>query len=100
MASISRLSTKVTGQPIFTFGGGSTAVPLSVAIVVVQLNPARVPGQYRERAVIYDRLDNVFAIDRRITYSVSGIDHYAWCIALSSGSRSFQCRDRVVCVRI
>jgi Abnormal spindle-like microcephaly-assoc'd, ASPM-SPD-2-Hydin len=36
--------------------------------------------------VIYDRLDNVFVISRRITYLVNGIDHYTWCIGLSSGS--------------
>ena len=77
---------KVTGQPIFTFEGGSTAVPLSVAMLWSSSTQPECQDSTGNAQVIYDRLDNVFAIDRRITYSVSGIDHYAWCIALSSGS--------------
>jgi Transmembrane protein 131-like N-terminal/Abnormal spindle-like microcephaly-assoc'd, ASPM-SPD-2-Hydin len=78
---------KVTGQPIFTYGGGTTAVPLSVAILWSASTQPECQDSTGNVQVIYDRLDNVFAISRRITYSgVSGILHYAWCIALSSGS--------------
>ena len=37
--------------------------------------------------VIYDRLDNAFVINRRVSYvNGSGIHEYAWCIAVSSSS--------------
>jgi hypothetical protein len=77
---------KVTGQPIFTFAGGSTAVPVSVAGLWSSSTQPECQDSTGNVQVIYDRLDNVFVISRRVTYSVNGIDHYTWCIALSSGS--------------
>ena len=79
---------KVTGQPIFTFTGGTTPVPANVSPLWSSSTQAECQNSTGNVQVIYDRLDNVFAINRRVTYrdSVSGIDHYAWCVALSSGS--------------
>ncbi|HZQ95680.1 MAG TPA: hypothetical protein VFA67_11765 [Candidatus Sulfotelmatobacter sp.] len=78
---------KVTGQPIFTTGG-TTAVPVSVGIL---WSPVSQPECQRNPAgnvqVIFDRVDNVFVISRRVVYTDGyGIHRSAWCIAASSGS--------------
>ncbi len=77
---------KVTGQPIFTFNGGTTAVPRSVAGLWSSSTQAECQDSSGNVQIIYDRLDNEFVISRRISYSSSGINQYAWCIAASSGS--------------
>ena len=77
---------KVTGQPIFTNNGGTTAVPQSVIGLwsgSVQPECHTASGNVQ---VIFDRLDKVFVINRRVTYQANGISHYAWCIAASSAS--------------
>jgi hypothetical protein len=77
---------KVTGQPIFTFTGGTVAVPVTVDGLWSSSTQPECQDSTGNVQVIYDRLDNVFVISRRITYLVNGIDHYTWCIGLSSGS--------------
>ncbi len=77
---------KVTGQPIFTFKGGTTAVPRSVAGLWSSSTQAECQDSTGNVQIIYDRLDNAFVISRRVSYSSSGINQYAWCIAASSGS--------------
>ena len=77
---------KVTGQPIFTIAGGATGVPVTVDRLWSSSTQPECQDSTGNVQVIYDRLDNVFVLSRRITYLVSGIDHYTWCIALSSGS--------------
>jgi hypothetical protein len=78
---------KVTGQPIFTFSGGTAAVPRQVEELwssASQFECRRGSGNVQ---VIYDRLDNEFVVSRRVLYfSGSGVREYAWCIAVSSGS--------------
>ncbi len=77
---------KVTGQPIFTNPGGTTAVPQNA----IQLWSAATQPECQSATgnvqVLYDRLDNRFVINRRTFYTVSGINHYAICLAVSSGS--------------
>jgi hypothetical protein len=77
---------KVTGMPVYSISGGTTAEPRNA----VNLWSATTQAECRQSSgnvqVIYDRLDNVFVINRRVTYSLTGISHYAWCIALSSAS--------------
>jgi hypothetical protein len=77
---------KVTGQPIFTFEGGTTAVPRSVAGLWSSSTQAECQTSAGNVQIIYDRLDNEFVISRRVSYSSNGINQYAWCIAASSGS--------------
>jgi hypothetical protein len=77
---------KVTGLPIFTFAGGTEGVPVTVDGLWSSSTQPECQDSTGNVQVIYDRLDNVFMISRRVTYLVSGIDHYTWCIALSSGS--------------
>ena len=77
---------KVTGQPIFTFKGGTTAVPRSVAGLWSGSTQAECQDSTGNVQVIYDRMDNAFVISRRVSYFSSGTDQYAWCIAASSGS--------------
>jgi hypothetical protein len=77
---------KVTGQPIFTIAGGTVGVPVTVDGLWSSSTQPECQDSTGNVQVIYDRLDNVFMISRRVTYLVSGIDHYTWCIALSSGS--------------
>ena len=77
---------KVSGQPIFTIAGGATGVPVTVDRLWSSSTQPECQDSTGNVQVIYDRLDNVFVISRRITYLVSGINHYSWCIALSSGS--------------
>ena len=77
---------KVSGQPIFTFAGESTGVPVTVDGLWSSSTQPECQNSTGNVQVVYDRLDNVFVISRRIMYLESGIDHYSWCIALSSGS--------------
>ena len=79
---------KVTGQPIFTSAGGTTAEPVNVAAL---WSSTTQPECHAEAAgnvqVIYDRVDNAFVISRRVVYTNgNGIHESAWCIAASSSS--------------
>jgi hypothetical protein len=77
---------KVTGQPIFTVTGGTTAVPQSVVSLWSNAIQPECHGPSGNVQVIFDRLDNEFVISRHTTFQVNGISHYAWCIAVSSAS--------------
>jgi len=78
---------KVTGQPIFSFVGGTTAVPLSVnALWSATAEPECAKNSAGNVQVIYDRLDNEFVISRRVVYTAGTVKAYAWCIAASSES--------------
>jgi hypothetical protein len=77
---------KTTGQAIYGNAGGTTGVPSNVLTLWSASTQPECGGSAGNVQVIYDRLDNVFAINRRVTYTVGSIDHYAWCVALSSGS--------------
>jgi hypothetical protein len=80
---------KVTGQPIFTtVADGTTGAPINVGVL---WNSSTQPECYEEASgnvqVIFDRLDGVFVISRRVVYTNgSGIHDSAWCIAASSTS--------------
>jgi hypothetical protein len=78
---------KVTGQPIFTTKGGTTAEPVNVAVLwstATQPECANNPSSNVQ--IVYDRLDGGFVISRHAIYTSGGIHEYAWCIAVSSGS--------------
>jgi hypothetical protein len=77
---------KVTGQPIFTSPGGTTAVPRGVGPLWSSSTQAECQASTGNVQIIYDRLDNEFVISRRVDYTSGGIGHYAWCIAVSSDS--------------
>ena len=78
---------KVTGQPIFTSTGGTTAVPVNVAPIWSRsTQPECWSSPAGNVQVLFDRLDNEFVISRRIIYIVNNIHYYAWCIAVSSSS--------------
>ena len=77
---------KVTGQPIFTFKGGTTAVPHNVAGLWSSSTQAECQNSTGNVQIIFDRLDNEFVISRRVVYMAGGIHQSAWCIAVSSGS--------------
>jgi hypothetical protein len=78
---------KVTGQPIFTFNGGTTAVPQSVeSLWSTATQPECAKNGSGNVPVLFDRLDKEFVISRHVSYAVSGVTHYAWCIAVSSSS--------------
>jgi len=77
---------KVTGQPIFTKAGGTTAEPVNLGVL---WSASTQPECYTEGAgnvqVIFDRLDKAFVISRRVVYTTgAGIHESAWCIAASS----------------
>lgn len=78
---------KVTGQPIFTKVGGTTAVPVNVAAL---WSSSTQPECYQNLSgnvqVVFDRLDNAFVINRRVVYTSGSIHESAWCIAASSSS--------------
>jgi len=78
---------KVTGQPIFTKLGGTTAMPQNVAVLWSSASQSECASNLAGNVqVIFDRLDNAFVISRRVTYT-SGTQHLsAWCIAASSDS--------------
>jgi len=77
---------KVTGQPIFTTKGGTTALPEGVVGLWSSSTQAECRNTSGNVQILFDRLDNEFVINRRVTYDVDGIAHYAWCIAVSSAS--------------
>ena len=77
---------KVTGQPIFTHAGGTTAVPQSVGRLWSSSTQSECQHTADNVQVIYDRLDGEFVISFREVYTSAGIHEYAWCIAVSSGS--------------
>ena len=78
---------KVTGQPIFTTVGGTTAVPVNVAVLWSRTaQPECNANQAGNVQVIFDRLDNAFVISRRVVFSNGGLHQAAWCIAASSSS--------------
>jgi hypothetical protein len=77
---------KLTGQPIFTFAGGTTAVPRAVEELWSSSSQPECQHSSGNVQVIYDRLDNEFVISRRVIYTVGAIHRYAWCIAVSSDS--------------
>jgi hypothetical protein len=79
---------KVTGQPIFTSNqNGTTAVPANVAALWSNATQMQCRDTSGNVQVIYDRLDNEFVINRRVSYiGGNGIHQYAWCIAVSSSS--------------
>lgn len=78
---------KVTGQPIFTSTtGGTTAVPVNLNVLwSAHTQPECAEYASGNVQVIFDRLDNAFVINRRVSYvNGNGIHAYAWCIAASS----------------
>jgi hypothetical protein len=77
---------KVTGEPIFTSSGGTTAEPRSVARLWSATTQPECQAATGNVQVIYDRLDSEFAISQRVSYTVGSVIHYAFCVALSSGS--------------
>jgi hypothetical protein len=77
---------KVTGQPIFTNNGGTTAMPQSVLSLWPNSTQPECHTSSGNVQVVFDRLDHEFVINRRVTFQANGISHYAWCIAASSGS--------------
>ena len=77
---------KVTGQPIFTSAHGTTAVPVGVLGMWSTATQPECRNTSGNVQVLYDRLDNEFVVNRRVQYVLSGINHYAWCIAVSSAS--------------
>ena len=78
---------KVTGQPIFTLNGGTTAVPQNIlSLWSNSTQPECANNGSGNVPLIYDRLDNEFVVSRHVSYVLSGVPHYAWCIAVSSSS--------------
>lgn len=79
---------KETGQPIFTTAGGTTAVPANISkLWAASTQPECEENPSGNVQVIFDRLDNSFVINRRVSYTNAlGIHEYAWCIAASSSS--------------
>jgi hypothetical protein len=77
---------KVTGQPIFTSKNGTTAMPQGVSGKWSASTQPECQNSSGNVQVLFDRLDNEFVINRRVTYSVDGMNHYAWCIAVSSAA--------------
>jgi hypothetical protein len=77
---------KVTGQPIFTASGDSTAVPQSVIVLWSNSSQPECRLPSGNVQVIFDRLDQEFVVSRRTSYQARGVTHYAWCIAVSSDS--------------
>jgi hypothetical protein len=77
---------KVTGEPIFTTAGGTTPDPRTVYRFWSSSTQPECIGSAGNVQVIYDRLDKVFVIGRRVEYSSGGINHDAYCLAISSTS--------------
>ena len=78
---------KVTGAAIFSSAGtASTGIPRSIARLWSTATQAECRGNSTNVQVIYDRLDNEFVISRAVQYQAGGINHYAWCVAVSSSS--------------
>jgi len=78
---------KVTGQAIFTYPGGTTAVPQNVGRLWSSSTQSECQQTSDNVQIIFDRLDNAFVISHREVYTNgAGVHQYAWCIAASSGS--------------
>jgi hypothetical protein len=80
---------KATGQPMYTKGSsGNTGAPVNVAALWSSTTQYECNAQSSGNVqVIFDRVDGVFVISRRVVYtSGAGIHEYAWCIAASSAS--------------
>src|SRR5579863_314694 len=77
---------KKTGKPIYGSAKGTTQEPRVVFNLWSHSTQPECQVGSGNVQVIFDRLDNEFAINRRVTYEVGGIAHYAWCVALSSSS--------------
>jgi len=92
---------KVTGQPIFTSVGGVIAVPANVAALWSRATQPECADESSGNVqVIFDRLDNSFVINRRVTYmNGAGIHEYAWCIA-QLGQRPVRSKHSMVLLRI
>jgi len=76
---------KVTGQPIFTKVGGTTAIPQNVAVLWSSATQPECNQNLSGNVqVIFDRVDNAFVISRRVVYTGAGQRLSAWCIAASS----------------
>src|ERR1700733_5860550 len=59
---------KVTGQPIFTSSGGTTAVPRSVARLWSTSTQPECQNATGNVQVLYDRADGEFIISERVSY--------------------------------
>ncbi|HTW57381.1 MAG TPA: hypothetical protein VMD99_04600 [Terriglobales bacterium] len=79
---------KVTGEPIFTKSGGTTAEPVNVAALwSASTQPECEENLSGNVMVVFDRVDKAFVINRRVVYTMSsGVHASAWCIAISSGT--------------
>ena len=79
---------KVTGEPIFTSKGGTTAVPQNVAVLWnANTQPECQQNLAGNVMVAFDRVDKVFVINRRVVYTMAnGVHASAWCFAVSSQS--------------
>jgi len=77
---------KVTGQPIFTNNGDTTAIPQSAIVLWSNSTQPECRLQSGNVQIVYDRLDGEFVISRHTSYQSNGVPHYAWCVAVSSGS--------------
>jgi hypothetical protein len=77
---------KITGAAILTNSGGTTGVPQSVDGLWSGSTQPECQGTTGNVQVIFDRLDDSFIINRRTSYNIGSVTHYAWCIAASSGS--------------
>jgi hypothetical protein len=77
---------KVTGDAIFYVAGEAGAKPRNSESLWSSSTQAECVAISGNVQVIFDRLDDAFVISKRVTYTVSGIDHYAWCIAASSAT--------------
>ena len=77
---------KVTGKALYSVAGGTSGDPRNVTNLWSSSTQAECRGNSGNVQVLYDRLDSGFVINRRVTYYVGSIPHYAWCVALSSAS--------------
>ena len=78
---------KVTGAAIYSSSGTASAgVPRSVARLWSATTQAECRANSTNVQVIFDRLDNRFVISRAVQFTAGGVNHYAWCFAVSSGS--------------
>ncbi|HEX8815428.1 MAG TPA: hypothetical protein VF753_08005 [Terriglobales bacterium] len=77
---------KNTGAAVFTNRNGTTGVPQSVDGLWSGSTQPECQGTTGNVQVIFDRIDGSYIINRRTSYNVGAITHYAWCIAASSGS--------------
>jgi hypothetical protein len=78
---------KVTGAPVFSFAtGAADGVPHSVFPLWSATTQPECIGNSTNVQVLFDRMDEQFVISRFVQYASGGVNHYAWCIAVSSSS--------------